>query len=270
MEEAYPAAAGLDLSHVIRTDAVGLVAGAFEVQTFDGSMPAYAARPAGTGPFPLVVVAEEIFGVHEHVRDVCRRFAKAGYVAVAPELLHRHGDPGQVGEVDTILHDIVAKVGDDEVRRDIQAVLATYQGDEAVDHECIAVVGFCWGGRVAWMAAAHLQEIVTAVAWYGLIDGPRDGLHPTQPIDFASKLLVPVLALYGEQDAVVGQDNVARMRAGLPATSKIVTYPDAGHGFFADYRPSYDAAAAAEGWKRTLAWLATHFNTPKQRDDHDL
>lgn len=158
MEEAYPAAAGLDLSHVIRTDAVSLVAGAIEVPTFDGTMPAYAAGPEGSGLFQLVIVAEEIFGVHEHVRDVCRRLAKAGYAAVAPELLHRHGDPGQVTKVDNILHDIVAKVGDDEVRRDIRSVLAHYENDETVDHGRIAVVGFFWGGRVAWMAAAHMPE----------------------------------------------------------------------------------------------------------------
>ena len=246
MEEAYPAAAGLDLSHVVHTDAAGLVEGPITVPTYDGILPAYAARPDGLGPYPLVIVAEEIFGVHEHVRDVCRRFAKQGYAAVAPELLHRHGDPG--------------KVADDEVRRDLQAVLAHLREDEAaaVDGDRVAVVGFCWGGRVAWMAAALMPELSTAVAWYGLIDGPHDAAHPSQPLDHAGALRVPVLGLYGEHDTVVGQDNVARMRAALGPGSEIVTYPGAGHGFFADYRPSYVAGAAADGWRRTLAWLGRH------------
>ena len=260
MDEAYPAAAGLDLSHVVHTDGAGLVEGPITVPTYDGILPAYAARPEGPGPFPLVIVAEEIFGVHEHVRDVCRRFAKQGYAAVAPELLHRHGDPGQVGSVDAILHDIVGKVADDEVHRDLQAVLAHLREDEAaaVDGGRIAVVGFCWGGRVAWMAAALMPGLSTAVAWYGLIDGPRDAAHPSQPLDHAGALRVPVLGLYGEQDTVVGQDNVARMRAALGPGSEVVTYPGAGHGYFADYRPSYVAGAAEDGWRRTLAWLGRH------------
>lgn len=259
MGEAYPAAAGLDLSHVVRTDGTGLVEGPMVVPTYDGILPAYAARPAGTGPYPLVIVAEEIFGVHEHVRDVCRRFAKQGYAAVAPELLHRHGDPGQVGSVDAILHGIVGKVTDNEVRWDLQAVLAHLQDDEAasVDGDRVAVVGFCWGGRVAWMAAL-MPELSTAVAWYGLIDGPRDAALPSQPLDHAGALRVPVLGLYGERDTVVGQGNVARMRAALNAGSEVVTYPGADHGFFADYRPSYVADAAEDGWRCTLAWLGRH------------
>ena len=240
----------------IATDSNGLMAGEVKIRTGDGEMPAYRAMPAGGRNLPTILVVQEIFGVHEHIKDVARRFAKAGYLAVAPELYARQGDVSKLTSMDGI-RPIVEKVPDAQVLGDLDAA-AQWAGKNGGNPDKLAITGFCWGGRIVWLYAAHNPNLRAGVAWYGRVEGAGTQLQPRNPIDVVADLKAPVLGLYGGADAGIPNEGVERMRAavrGAGKTAEIHTYPDTPHGFHADYRPSYRKVAAEDGWQRALAWL---------------
>jgi carboxymethylenebutenolidase len=244
----------------IKTDSAGLVVGEVTIPVGDFKMPAYRAAPANRPNAPVVLVISEIFGVHEHIADVARRFAKAGYVAIAPELFVRQGDAGAYGEIAKLMSEVVGKVPDAQVMADLDATLAWAKAQGA-DTGKVGVTGFCWGGRITWLYAAHNPGVKAGVAWYGRLVGNATPLTPAHPVDVAGKLAGPVLGLYGEKDGGIPLDTVEKMKAALAAgspsakKSEFVVYPDAPHAFHADYRPSYRKEAAEDGWKRCLAWF---------------
>jgi carboxymethylenebutenolidase len=244
----------------IKTDSVGLVADEVTIPVGDFKMPAYRAAPAGKANAPVVLVVSEIFGVHEYIADVARRFAKAGYFAIAPELFVRQGDAGSYGEIGKLIAEVVSKVPDAQVMGDLDASVAWAKGQGA-DTGKLAITGFCWGGRIAWLYAAHSPAVKAGVAWYGRLLGAANPVTPTNPIDLAGKLNGPVLGLYGAADSGIPLDTVDKMKAALAAgstaakKSEFVVYPDAPHAFHADYRPSYRKDAAEDGWKRCVAWM---------------
>jgi len=247
-------------AQVITTDAKGLVAGAVKIPVKDGEIPAYRAMPATGKNFPIVLVIQEIFGVHEHIQDVCRRFAKLGYVAIAPELFVRQGDVSKLSSVDEI-RQVVAKVPDAQVLSDLDATtewaVKSAQGNAAK----LGITGFCWGGRITWLYSAHNPKVKAGVAWYGRLVGDATELTPKHPVDIASTLKVPILGLYGGQDTGIPLDTVEQMRSRLASSSsksEIIVYPDAPHAFFADYRPSYREKEAKDGWQRLQAWFKRH------------
>lgn len=248
---------------VITTDSAGLVAGEVTVPVGDFRMPAYRAAPAGRPNAPLVLVVSEIFGVHAHIADVARRFAKAGCFAVAPQLFVRQGDAAAYTEIPRLMSEVVSKVPDEQVMRDLDATVA-WAGGQGADTTKAGITGFCWGGRITWLYAAHSPQMKAGVAWYGRLVGDKTVLQPMQPVELASQLRAPVLGLYGGQDSGIPLDSVERMKAALAGgsvaakQSRFVVYPEAGHAFHADYRPSYRADAAQDGWKRALAWFAEH------------
>jgi len=245
----------------IITDTKGLIDGQVELPTGDRPIPAYHAFPETGGPFPVVVVVHEIFGVHEHIRDVCRRLAKVGYFAVAPELFVRQGDVSQLPDIQQIIKDVVSKVPDAQVMSDLDAALGWCESHGRADARSAGITGFCWGGRIVWLYAAHNPKLKAGVAWYGRLAGPSDELRPRHPIDVAAVLSVPVLGLYGGADTGIPLDSVQKMRDVLKkggSGSEISVYDAAPHAFFADYRASYRKAAANEAWKRLLAWFKTH------------
>ncbi|MBL0140798.1 MAG: dienelactone hydrolase family protein [Betaproteobacteria bacterium] len=240
----------------ITTDAKGLAAGEVKIAVKDGEIPAYRAMPEGGKSLPTVLVVQEIFGVHEHIKDICRRLAKAGYLAIAPELYARQGDVSKLDDISQILP-IVSKVPDAQVMSDLDAA-AAWAAQHGGDAARLAVTGFCWGGRITWLYAAHNPKVKAGVAWYGRVAGTTNELMPANPIDLVAKINAPVLGLYGGADAGIPNDTVDRMRAALKAAGKkseIHTYADVPHGFHADYRPSYRKEAADDGWKRLLAWF---------------
>ena len=242
----------------IQTDTAGLEAGTVLVPVSDGQMPAYAARPAKGGPFPTVLVVQEIFGVHEYIRDICRRLAKLGYLAVAPELFMRQGDPSKVAAIPDILKTIVSKVPDAQVMADLDACAAWAKASGGGDPARLGITGFCWGGRASWLYAAHNPRLKAAVAWYGRLGGDRTEMTPRHPLDVAAEVKVPVLGLYGGADQGIPLDSVEKMRAALKAAdakAEIVVYPDAPHAFHADYRPSWREAPATDGWRRMQEWF---------------
>ncbi|CAA7626201.1 dienelactone hydrolase family protein [Magnetospirillum sp. UT-4] len=255
----YALAAGPATAAAIATDAEGLEAGAVLVPARDRDLPAYAARPANTtGPLPTVLVVQEIFGVHEYIRDICRRLAKQGYLAVAPELYVRQGDPSMVTDVPTLLKTIVARVPDEQVMADLDSTAAWAAKSGGGDPGRLAITGFCWGGRVTWLYAAHNPRLRAAVAWYGRLAGEASANAPAHPLDRAASITVPVLGLYGGADQGIPLESVEKMRAALKAAgakSEIVVYDGAPHAFHADYRPSYREEPARDGWSRMLAWL---------------
>lgn len=242
----------------IQTAADGLVAGDVTVTAPDGlALRAYRAQPAGKGPFPTVLVVQEIFGVHEYIRDVCRRLAHRGYQAIAPELYQRQGDPAGIDSVPEILAKIVGKVPDAQVMGDLDAC-AAWAAANGGDPARLGITGFCWGGRVVWLYAAHNPRLKAGVAWYGRLSGAASPLTPIHPLDLATQVKAPVLGLYGAKDQGIPVADVDAMRARLNGAGKraeLVIYPEAGHAFHADYRPSYRAAEAADGWARLLAWF---------------
>jgi carboxymethylenebutenolidase len=243
----------------ITTDAKSLAAGEVRIAVKDGEMPAYRAMPAGGKNLPTVLVVQEIFGVHEHIKDVCRRLAKAGYLAIAPELYARQGDVSKLADIDQI-RPIVAKVPDAQVMSDLDAT-AAWAAKNGGDAARLAVTGFCWGGRITWMYAAHNPKVKAGVAWYGRVVGQPTDMSPKNPIDVVKDIHAPVLGLYGGADAGIPNDSVDKMREALKAAGKkseIHTYPDMPHGFHADYRPTYRKEAAEDGWKRLLAWFKKH------------
>jgi carboxymethylenebutenolidase len=242
----------------ITTDAKGLEAGEVKVPTKDGAMPAYRAMPDRGGPFPVVLVVEEIFGVHEHIKDVCRRFAKLGYLAVAPELFARQGDVSKLTDIQEIISKVVAKVPDAQVLADLDATVAWAKKSGKGDTARLGITGFCWGGRIVWLYAAHSSDLKAGVAWYGRLVGRPDALHPKNPIDLVADLKAPVLGLYGGADQGIPVATVEQMRKAVKdagKTAEIVVYPDTPHGFHADYRPSYRKNEAEDGWKRLLTWF---------------
>lgn len=245
---------------VIKTDAAGLVSGPVEIPAKDINIPAYRAMPAGAGPFPIVIVVQEIFGVHEWIQDICRRLAHLGYLAVAPALYARQGDPAKEASIPDILKNIVAYVPDEQVLSDLDAT-AKWAAQNGGDGKRLGMTGFCWGGRITWLYAARNPKLRAAVAWYGQLVGTPNAMIETFPVDNAANLLAPVLGLYGGQDTGISLESVEKMREALKsakARSEIIVYPDAGHGFLADYRPSYNPEAAADAWKRLLAWFKEH------------
>ncbi|HEY9807460.1 MAG TPA: dienelactone hydrolase family protein, partial [Candidatus Obscuribacterales bacterium] len=237
---------------VIRTDATGLMAGAVKIPVKDGNIPAYRAMPATGRNFPVVLVIQEIFGVHEHIQDVCRRFAQLGYLAIAPELFVRQGNVLTLSSVDEI-RKVVAKVPDAQVLSDLDATASWAVKSGKGDAKRLGITGFCWGGRITWLYAAHNPQVKAGVAWYGRLVGDRTALTPQHPVDIATKLSVPVLGLYGGEDTGIPLETVEQMRDRLKSgrsKSQIIVYPDAPHAFFADYRPSYRETEAKDGWKR--------------------
>jgi carboxymethylenebutenolidase len=247
-------------SGTITTDSTGLTAGVIRIPATDGDIPAYHAMPSDGGPFPAVLVVQEIFGVHEHIKDICRRFAKLGYLAVAPELYARQGDVSTLSEIEEI-RKIVAKVPDAQVLADLDAAVDWIKASGKGDIGRLGITGFCWGGRMVWLYAAHSIRLKAAVAWYGRLAGRPSDLQPLSPLDVAARLKAPVLGLYGGKDAGIPLDTVDHMKAALDAVgspSSIVVYPEAPHAFFADYRPSYRQAAAEDAWSRLLAWFKQH------------
>jgi carboxymethylenebutenolidase len=248
-------------AQTITTDAKGLEAGEVKVPTKDGQMPAYRAMPSTGGPFPTVLVVQEIFGVHEHIKDVCRRFAKLGYFAAAPELFARQGDVSKLTNINEIISKVVSKVPDEQVMSDLDATVAWAKGTGKADTARLGITGFCWGGRIVWLYAAHSPNLKAGVAWYGRLVGTADPLHPKNPIDLVKDLKAPVLGLYGGADQGIPNETVEQMKQALKDAGKpgeIVLYPNTPHGFHADYRPSYRKEQAEDGWKRLQAWFKSH------------
>ena len=244
-------------AQAVHTDSDGLVQGEMQVPVEGGQLPGYFARPQGAGPFPTVIVIEEIFGIHEYIKDTCRRLAKLGYCAVTVELYARLGDLSKMTDAGAIVRDVISKAPDATVLSDLDA-LANWAASNGGDPNRLGVTGFCRGGRGAWMYDAHNPRLKAAVAWYGPIGGTPTAIQPQTVMDFAGELRCPLLGLYGAKDPGILPADVqaaaAKARA-AGATVEIVVYPDAGHGFHADYRPTYVRDAALDGWDRMLAWF---------------
>ncbi|WP_426056115.1 dienelactone hydrolase family protein [Janthinobacterium sp. PSPC2-1] len=246
--------------NVIKTDSAGLVTGSMSVMVDGQAVPVYAAQPEGKTGLPVVLVISEIFGVHEHIADIARRFAKHGYLALAPDLFVRQGDPTKVASIPELMKGIIAKTPDAQVMADLDAVVA-WAKQNGGDTSRLGITGFCWGGRITWLYAAHNPAVKAGVAWYGRLVGEATPLQPSNPIDIAPTLKVPVLGLYGGKDTGISQESITKMKGALAKggnQSQFVVYPDAGHAFNADYRPSYVAADAKDGYARCLAWFKSH------------
>lgn len=248
---------------VVKTPADGLLVGEVTIDVPGLRLPAYRAAPLGRSGLPVVLLISEIFGVHEYIADVARRFAQQGYLAIAPELFVRQGDPNDYGEIAKLMAEVISKVPDAQVMGDLDACVA-WAGQQGGDTRRVGVTGFCWGGRITWLYAAHNPQVRAGVAWYGRLVGQTTALTPRHPVDLAAELKAPVLGLYGEKDAGIPLDSVERMKAALTQgsavakRSEVVVYPGAGHAFHADYRPSYQKAAAEDGWQRSLGWFKQH------------
>jgi carboxymethylenebutenolidase len=245
---------------VVKTDTAGLLVGEVSIPVGDFKLPAYRAAPLGKANAPVVLVISEVFGVHEHIADVARRFAKLGYFAVAPELFVRQGDAGSYGEIAKLLSEVVNKVPDAQVMGDLDASVAWAQAQGA-DTGKLGITGFCWGGRITWLYAAHNPAVKAGVAWYGRLVGEPNALMPKNPVDLTGALNAPVLGLYGGKDGGIPPASIDQMKAALAVgsaaakKSEFVVYPDAPHAFNADYRPSYRKDAADDGWQRCQAWF---------------
>jgi carboxymethylenebutenolidase len=245
---------------VITTDTVGLTAGEVTLTIGGQSVPVYRAQPADGKNLPVILVVSEIFGVHEHIADIARRFAKQGYLALAPELFVRQGDAHNAPSIPDLMKNIIAKVPDAQVMGDLDACVA-WAKENGGNTDKLGITGFCWGGRIVWLYCAHNPQVRAGVAWYGRLVGDKTALTPQNPLDIAPSLKTPVLGLYGGKDNSIPQDTIAQMKAALAKTgnqSTFVVYPDAGHAFNADYRSSYVEADAKDGWRRTLAWFKAH------------
>jgi len=248
-------------AQTVTTDRKGLTVGEVKIPTGDGQIPAYRAMPATGGPFPVVLVVPEIFGVHEHIKDVCRRFAKLGYFGVAPELFARQGDVSGIGDPKEIIAKVVSKVSDAQVLADLDATVGWAKASGEGNVARLGITGFCWGGRIVWLYAAHSAQLKAGVAWYGRLTGDRTELQPKYPIDVAAALKAPVLGLYGGADQGIPLGTVEEMQKALKAAgrpSEIIVYPDAPHAFHADYRQSYRREPAEDGWKRLQQWFKKH------------
>jgi len=244
-------------AQAIHTEVTGLEAGEAEIPTTEGKLPAYYARPAGKGPFPIILVNEEIFGVHEYIKDVCRRLAKAGYLAVATEYYARLGDLSKMTDSKQIFSDVISKAPDAQYMSDLDSTAAWAQHHDGSATR-LGVIGFCRGGRQTWLYAAHSPQLKAAVAFYGPVGGAPSPIQPQTALDLAADLKCPLLGLYGGQDPGIPVEAIKQAEAKAKAAHKIVEiviYNDAPHGFHADYRPSYRQADAEDGWKRALAWF---------------
>jgi carboxymethylenebutenolidase len=251
----------------IKTPSDGLKTGetSYEVNGF--KVPAFYAAPAGKTHLPVILVVQEVFGVHEYIADTARRFAKAGYLAIAPELYARQGDPGTYSELGKLLSEIVAKVPDDQVMADLDGAVK-WAGANGGNTGKVGITGFCWGGRITWLYAEHSKNVKAGVAWYGRLAGTPTPLSPKNPLDLAGSLKAPVLGLYGGQDSGIPLTSVNQMKDALAEAggkgnvaaraSEFVVYPQAPHAFHADYRPSYRKAEAEDGYQRALAWFNAH------------
>ena len=254
----FALAVGPVSAQTVTTDATGLEASEVKVPVPDGEIPAYRAMPAAGGPFPVVLVVQEVFGVHEHIKDICRRFAKLGHLAVAPELYARQGDVSRMTDMNEVMTKVVAKVSDAQVMADLDAAVNWAEKSGKGDVTKLGITGFCWGGRIVWLYAAHSPRLKAGVAWYGRLVGQPTELTPKYPLDVVSALKAPVLGLYGGADQGIPSATVEQMRAALQAAgnpSQIVLYPDTPHGFHADYRASYRQEQAQDGWKRLQEWF---------------
>ncbi len=243
---------------VVTTDSHGLDAGEARVRAADRDIPAYYAKPSGRDDLPVILVVHEIWSLHEHFKDVCRRLAKEGYLAIACDFFARQGDPSNL-EIEEI-RKIVAQVPDAQVIGDLDAA-AQWAASHGGDAKRIGITGFCWGGRIVWLYAAHSPALRAGVAWYGKVEAPATALQPKHAVDIAGDLKAPVLGLYGGADAGIPNEGVDRMREALRAAGKpceIHTYPDTPHAFYADYRPSYRQREADDGWRRMLDWFRRH------------
>lgn len=257
----FALAAGPVSAEAIHTSAAGLMAGEVKIPVEGGSIPAYRAMPARGGPFPTILVVHEIFGVHEHIKDICRRLARLGYFAIAPELFARQGNAAAIADIRELIAKIVSKVPDAEFMSDLDATAAYAKASGKADTARLGVTGFCWGGRIVWLYAAHNPDLKAAVAWYGPLERPHSELQPHNPIDVVAALKAPVLGLYGGADASIPLASIEKMQAALKAAkqpSEIVVYPNTPHGFNADYRPSYRPQQARDAWARMLAWFKAH------------
>jgi carboxymethylenebutenolidase len=255
----FALASGAVQAQAITTGDEGLTAGEIKIPVADGSIPGYRALPRGGKNLPVMLVIQEIFGVHEHIKDLCRRYAKQGYYAIAPEMFARQGDVSKMTDINQILTDVVSKVPDAQVMRDIDATLAFAKASGSADAGSVGIIGFCWGGRTVWLYARHNPKIKAGVAYYGLLSGmaPSD-LKPKDPVDIASELTVPVLGLYASVDHYIPMDVVEKMRTSLArgdSGSQIVVFPGVDHGFNADYRPTYDRATAEYANELAFDWF---------------
>lgn len=251
----------------IKTPSTGLATGEGIYDVAGFSVPFYYAAPEGKNNLPVILVVQEIFGVHEYIADTCRRFARVGYLAIAPELYARQGDPAQYGEVAKLLAEVVSKVPDDQVMADLDGAVQ-WAGDNGGNLKKVGITGFCWGSRLVWLYAEQSNKVRAAVAWYGRLVGTGSALTPRHPLELAAELKAPVLGLYGGQDSGISLTTVVQMKEALAQAgakgnqaaraSEFVVYPQAPHGFHADYRPSYRKEAAEDGWKRALAWFKGH------------
>jgi carboxymethylenebutenolidase len=253
------AAAALPVSaqSVVTTDTAGLTAGVVMLNINGQQVPVYRAQPEGKSNLPVVLVISEIFGVHEHIADVARRFAKQGYLALAPELFVRQGDASKYPNIGELIKEVIAKVPDAQVMIDLDAVVA-WAKKNGGNTDKLAITGFCWGGRITWMYAAHNPGVKAGAAWYGRLVGAASPLSPQHPIDIAAGLKAPVLGLYGAKDAGIPLETVEQMKAALAkgsGKSDFMVYANSGHAFHADYRPSFVEADAKDGWQRCLAWF---------------
>ena len=261
---AFAAAALPVTAQAIKTDFEGLTAGEVTIPSGDFKMPIYRAMPQGKRDLPVVLVISEIFGVHEYIADTCRRLAKQGYLAIAPELFARQGDPTSFGTIQELQREIIARTPDSEVLGDLDAAVA-WAGANGGNVGKLGITGFCWGGRIVWLYAAHSTQLKAGVAWYGRLGGDTTPLQPRHPLDIAAQLKAPVLGLYGGKDTGIPLEAVHKMKTALAAAnhpaaraSQFIVYPESGHAFHADYRPSYREADAKDGWQKCLAWFKEH------------
>ena len=244
-------------AQAIKTDTQGITAGEVKVPVKDGQIPAYRAMPAKGGNFPVILVIQEIFGVHEYIQDICRRLAKQGYYAIAPAMFSREADVSNMS-LDAILKEVVPAVPDAQVMADIDSTVAFAKASGKANTSRLGIVGYCWGGRTVWLYANHNPAVKAGVAYYGLLAGLKGPNKPADPVDVAANLKVPVLGLYAGEDSFVPDEVVDKMRNELgkgSSASEIVVFPAVNHGFHADYRPTYDRRAATYAWKLTLDWF---------------
>jgi carboxymethylenebutenolidase len=247
-------------AETISTDSNGLTVGEVMIPVSGGSIPGYRAMPNTGGPFATILVVHEVFGVHEHIKDICRRLAKAGYFAVAPALYAREGDVARISDIKQIMQ-VVAKVPESQVASDLDATVAWAKSTGKADTSELGVVGFCWGGRQVWLYAAHNPQLKAGAAWYGVLQRPNSDMTPQNPIDVVQRINAPILGLYGGADPGIPIVQIEAMRAALKRAGKpseIIVYPNTPHGFNADYRPSYRPEQAKDGWRRMLAWFKQH------------